>query len=303
MTGRSRSSAPIISRSGDSADLAFCGFSRESWSTAPVGRVHCHRGAARRPLPGLMNPPGSARTPTPGRRSRPGSPSGSRTLPKPIGIMACNDLRGQHVLDACNRIDLAVPEEVAVIGVDDEEEVCELCDPPLTSIIPNAELVGYKAAELLDRLMSGKPRPRSSRSSRPPAGDRDPAVDRHPRHRRPRRRRRRPLHPRARLPRGGRGGHPRARPGLAEHPRTAVPQVARLLAPGPDPPDPAQAGQATPGRHRPPAGRRSASWPDSSTTSTCAPYSSEKSATRPGVVSAARPRNEVGRRGLGPDRA
>jgi LacI family transcriptional regulator len=52
---------------------------------------------------------------------------------------------------------LAVPEEVAVIGVDDEEEICELCDPPLSSIIPNAELVGYKAAELLDRLMSGKP--------------------------------------------------------------------------------------------------------------------------------------------------
>ena len=55
--------------------------------------------------------------------------------------------RGQHVLDACNRMDLAVPEEVAVIGVDDEEEICELCDPPLSSIIPNADLVGYKAAE------------------------------------------------------------------------------------------------------------------------------------------------------------
>ena len=44
-------------------------------------------------------------------------------LPRPVGIMACNDLRGQHVLDACKRLDLAVPEGVAVLGVDDEEDV------------------------------------------------------------------------------------------------------------------------------------------------------------------------------------
>ncbi len=69
--------------------------------------------------------------------------------------MACNDIRGQHVLDACKRAGLSVPEEVAVIGVDDDEEVCELADPPLSTVIPNADLVGYKAAELLDRLMGG----------------------------------------------------------------------------------------------------------------------------------------------------
>jgi LacI family transcriptional regulator len=69
--------------------------------------------------------------------------------------MACNDMRGQHVLDACQRLDRAVPEEVAVIGVDDDAVLCNLCHPPLSSVVPNAERVGFEAAALLDRLMSG----------------------------------------------------------------------------------------------------------------------------------------------------
>lgn len=77
------------------------------------------------------------------------------SLPKPVGIMACNDVRGKMVLDACHAVDLAVPEEVAVVGVDNDDLLCDLCVPPLSSIISNAELVGYKAAELLDLLMCG----------------------------------------------------------------------------------------------------------------------------------------------------
>jgi LacI family transcriptional regulator len=77
------------------------------------------------------------------------------TLPKPVAIMTCNDVRGLHVLDACNRAGLLVPEEVAVVGVDDEEIICELCSPPLSSVAPNPEGIGYAAAELLDALMGG----------------------------------------------------------------------------------------------------------------------------------------------------
>ncbi len=69
--------------------------------------------------------------------------------------MTCNDLRGFHVLGACHRCGLRVPDEVAVVGVDDDALLCELCDPPLSSIIPNAEQIGYEAAALLDRLMAG----------------------------------------------------------------------------------------------------------------------------------------------------
>jgi LacI family transcriptional regulator len=83
-----------------------------------------------------------------------------KTLPLPVGLMACNDMRGQHVLDACKRIDLAVPEEVAVIGCDDDDVLCNLCQPPLSSVIPNPSRVGYEAAALLDRMMLGEAPPR-----------------------------------------------------------------------------------------------------------------------------------------------
>jgi LacI family transcriptional regulator len=82
-------------------------------------------------------------------------------LPKPVAVLASNDARGQHVLDACHRADLAVPEVVAVMGVDDDDILCTFCQPPLSSIAPNAELIGYKAAELLDQLMAGSSPPRS----------------------------------------------------------------------------------------------------------------------------------------------
>ena len=78
------------------------------------------------------------------------------SLPKPIGIMACYDICGQQIIETCKNINLAVPDEVSVIGVDNDELLCELSDPPLSSIIPNAHYTGYKAAELLDRLMNGE---------------------------------------------------------------------------------------------------------------------------------------------------
>jgi LacI family transcriptional regulator len=79
-----------------------------------------------------------------------------KELPKPLGLMACNDMRGQQVLDACRAAGIAVPDEVAVVGVDNEEVLCDLSDPPLSSVMPNAERIGYEAAALLDRLMRGE---------------------------------------------------------------------------------------------------------------------------------------------------
>jgi LacI family transcriptional regulator len=76
-------------------------------------------------------------------------------LPKPVAVMACYDIRGQQVLDACRNANLAVPDEVAVIGVDNDALLCDLSSPPLSSVIPNAQRTGYEAATLLDQMMSG----------------------------------------------------------------------------------------------------------------------------------------------------
>jgi LacI family transcriptional regulator len=84
-----------------------------------------------------------------------------RSLPKPVGVMASNDERGLMLLDACRRCSCNVPEEVAVVGVDNDEYLCDLSVPPLTSIDVNAEQIGRTAAELLDRLMSGDHAPES----------------------------------------------------------------------------------------------------------------------------------------------
>jgi len=77
------------------------------------------------------------------------------SLPKPIGVMACNDIRGQQVLNLCRHLGLAVPEEVAIIGVDNDEILCELSDPPLSSVVPDTLRIGYDAATLLERMMAG----------------------------------------------------------------------------------------------------------------------------------------------------
>jgi LacI family transcriptional regulator len=79
------------------------------------------------------------------------------SLPKPVGIMACNDISGKQVMDCCMLRELPVPEKVAVVGVDNDEVLCNFCQPPLSSVVPNAELIGYRAAETLAHLMLGQP--------------------------------------------------------------------------------------------------------------------------------------------------
>ncbi len=78
------------------------------------------------------------------------------TLPKPVGLFACYDVRGRQAVEACRRAGLAVPDEVAVLGVDDDAVLCGLTSPPLSSVIPDAISAGRLAAELLGALFRGE---------------------------------------------------------------------------------------------------------------------------------------------------
>lgn len=77
------------------------------------------------------------------------------TLERPTGLFVCNDIRGQQVLNACRFANIAVPDDVGVIGVDDDDTICSICDPSLSSVRPNAELAGYRAAEILQQMLNG----------------------------------------------------------------------------------------------------------------------------------------------------
>jgi LacI family transcriptional regulator len=78
-----------------------------------------------------------------------------KNLPKPIGIMACNDDRGQHIIEVCKLIGFGVPDDISIIGVDNDPMICEIGDPPLTSIALNVVNAGFEAAKLLDDLIGG----------------------------------------------------------------------------------------------------------------------------------------------------
>ena len=97
----------------------------------------------------------------------PGAAAGSRedlsalrdwlaALPKPAAVMASWDTRATQVLAMCKDAQIKIPNQVAVLGVDNDELLDESSDPPLSSILPNHEQLGYAAARVLNNLMSGR---------------------------------------------------------------------------------------------------------------------------------------------------
>lgn len=79
-------------------------------------------------------------------------------LPKPVAILAANDVRARQVLDSCMKAGIAVPREAAVLGVDNDEMLCETTNPQLSSIQMNTEQAGFEAARLLDGMMRNRQR-------------------------------------------------------------------------------------------------------------------------------------------------
>jgi len=81
-------------------------------------------------------------------------------MPRPLAVFAYNDHLAANVIDACLQATILVPEEVAVIGVDSDDLVCECLSVPLTSVNHDLERLGYEGAALLDLLMDGSPPPK-----------------------------------------------------------------------------------------------------------------------------------------------
>ncbi len=82
-----------------------------------------------------------------------------KSLPLPAGLFACSDYRAKLILEGCQELGLAVPDDLAVVGVNNDTIACEFCEPPLSSVSRSSERVGREAAALLERLMAGKPAP------------------------------------------------------------------------------------------------------------------------------------------------
>lgn len=92
-----------------------------------------------------------------------------RRLPRPCGLFACNDIWGGYATEVCRRAGVPIPDGVAVVGVDDDDLLCELARPRLSSVRVPSERIGCEAAALLDQMLSGRRPPRCP-TLLPPAG-------------------------------------------------------------------------------------------------------------------------------------
>jgi LacI family transcriptional regulator len=77
-----------------------------------------------------------------------------KRLPRPVAVIACNDDIALQILNACRKTNLVVPDEIAVAGIGNDECLCELALPTLTSVDLNPKRIGYEAAEMLQKMMS-----------------------------------------------------------------------------------------------------------------------------------------------------
>lgn len=135
-------------------NFAFCGYEDRPWVQLRLD------GFAARLLEAGFSPqvyqPQKASDAYSWKRELPVMTAWLKSLPRPVAVMACNDKRGRQVLDACVTCGLRVPEDVAVVGVDNDQLFGNLSNPPLSSVAINLSKMGYQAAELLDSLMHDK---------------------------------------------------------------------------------------------------------------------------------------------------
>lgn len=134
--------------------FAFCGYARRTWSQRR------HEGFAWRLAESGFScqayESSQRSSLLPWQREQPAVTAWLKSLPKPLGLMTCNDVRGRQVIEACAIAGMHVPNDVAVVGVDRDSLLSDLSNPPLSSVAMNTTQAGYQAAELLHGMMLGK---------------------------------------------------------------------------------------------------------------------------------------------------
>ena len=135
--------------------FAFCGYEKTSLENTTWSEIRREFFCKRIQEAGFENPPQYALS-TPGKdwsKEWHSLAHWLKELPKPVGVMACNDDCGQRVMEVCKLTGLTVPDLVGLIGADNDEVVCGLTDPPMSSIAINFERAGYETAHALNGLM------------------------------------------------------------------------------------------------------------------------------------------------------
>jgi LacI family transcriptional regulator len=149
------------------SNFGFCGFANTGWSCERRdGFVEALRLAGRTCNVFDVEYPGDL-TPFWDEKQIRALAAWIRALPKPAGVMACNDMRALQVMTAAQAVDLLIPDQVAILGINNDTIRCDLSYPPLSSVAPNAFRSGYEAAEILDTLMQGRKPPSLDRRVEP----------------------------------------------------------------------------------------------------------------------------------------
>lgn len=136
------------------SNLAFCGVENVAWSARRYEGFTA-KNTIKETIPRFERPLvwWENLTAFEGRSSSGSLNDWLSSLPRPCAIFACNDTAGVKVAGTCRKLGILVPEEIAVLGVDNEDILCELSNPSLSSIQLDCEEIGYRAAELLDTLL------------------------------------------------------------------------------------------------------------------------------------------------------
>lgn len=131
-------------------NIAYCGFSELSWSRGRREALCDHAHEKGYQVHCYDQPAGCSWD-----EEIPIIASWLKELPKPVAVLACSDDRGENIIEAAKIAGIKIPEEAAVLGIDDDRLICNLSNPTLSSIALNSKKIGYEAADLLYKLIKG----------------------------------------------------------------------------------------------------------------------------------------------------